>query len=90
MYAYEMSALADSKSDEALKTYERIDKDIRRAAERGEHCTFFNFVGSNHLTYIQAQDHYRELGFRFEERTRRLSDGMRMLARYGKCQNICW
>ena len=42
MYAYETSALAGSKSDEALKTYERIDKDIRRAAERGEHCTFFN------------------------------------------------
>ena len=44
MYAYETSALAGSKSDEALKTYERIDKDIRRAAERGEH----------YLTYIQA------------------------------------
>lgn len=90
MYAYEMSALAGSKLDEALKTYERIDKDIRRAAERGEHCTFFNFVGGNHLTYTQAQDHYRELGFRFEERTYDLNDGMRMLAKYGKCQNICW
>ena len=90
MTAQEMSALADRKDSNALEHYERSDKDIRRAAERGEHCTFFNFVGGEHLTYTQAQDHYRELGFRFEERTHDLSDGMQMLAKYGKCQDICW
>ena len=90
MTAQEMSALADNRYDDVLETYKRIDEDIRRAAEQGKHSTFFNFVGSDHLTYMQAQDHYRELGFRFEERTNDLSDGMRMLAKYGKCQNICW
>lgn len=85
MNAKEMAELADSKSQEITKIYDRIDKRIREAAEEGKHYTYFDFSGNKFLTYEQAQEHYRKLGFSFQH------DGINNgVMQAWDCQNICW
>ena len=85
MNAQEMSALADSKSQEIIKIYDRIDKQIKSAAEKGRHYTYFDFYGNNILTYEQAQDHYRKLGFSFHH-----IGVINGVMKAPDCQNIGW
>lgn len=85
MNAKEMATIADSKSQEITKIYDRIDKRIKQAAGEGKHYTYFDFAGSKFLTYGQAQEHYRKLGFSFQH-----VGVVNGVMQASDCQNICW